>query len=120
MPWEYFQGSGELRHNGLIVDTGYSGSGYAKNSPDQEHISNMGPIPRGTWMLGQAYHSGTKGPYTMDLSPYGHNAHGRTLFRIHGDSLHNPGTASEGCIVLSRAARIKISKSGDTVLYVVR
>lgn len=55
----------------------------------------------------------------MVLSPDGHNAHGRTAFLIHGDSRTNPGNASEGCIVLPPAVRIRIAQSGDTTLEVV-
>lgn len=55
----------------------------------------------------------------MNLDPVGHAAHGRTLFRIHGDSRLSPGTASEGCIILPRHVRAQISASGDIDLVVV-
>jgi hypothetical protein len=45
----------------------------------------------------------------FDLTPDGHEAHGRTEFLIHGDSVDAPGTASEGCIILSPAIRKKIA-----------
>jgi hypothetical protein len=54
----------------------------------------------------------------MNLSPIGHNAHGRTAFRIHGDSRLRPGTASEGCIVLPLAIRQKIADSNDKEIFV--
>ena len=56
----------------------------------------------------------------MALMPIGHNAHGRTHFLIHGDSIAHPGDASEGCIALSHAARQAIAISGDTELEVVQ
>jgi len=54
----------------------------------------------------------------MNLSPIGHNAHGRTAFRIHGDSGIRPGTASEGCIILPLAIRQKIADSNDKEIFV--
>ena len=120
MPWEFSQRTGELRHDGVLVyDKGYSGAGFAKNDPDMEHVPYQGPIPRGTWSIGQAQKT-TKGDYTMPLSPYGGNHHGRSAFLIHGDSISSPGTASEGCIILPLPIRKRISASGDTSLHVVR
>lgn len=40
-------------------------------------------------------------------------------FRIHGDSIRAPGTASHGCIILPRAIRDRIWASGDRALQVV-
>jgi hypothetical protein len=56
----------------------------------------------------------------MALTPVGHTAHGRTRFLIHGDSIRHPGNASEGCIVLDRAARQAIATSGDNDIEVVQ
>jgi hypothetical protein len=44
---------------------------------------------------------------------------GRGEFRIHGDSIAHPGTASHGCIILPRAVRDAIWRSGDRALEVV-
>ena len=121
MPWEYSQHSGELRHNGIVVyDHGYSGSGYAKNQPDMEQIQEMGPIPRGTWHIGHPYDSAQVGRYAIPLSPYGHNAHRRTDFRIHGESNSNAGNASKGCIIVPYEIRQRIIASGDFLLNVER
>ena len=54
----------------------------------------------------------------MNLDPVGHNAHGRTHFRIHGNNASND--ASEGCIVLPPAVRRLIAGSADNRLEVVR
>ena len=118
MGWKYSQSSGKLSHNGSYMATGYSGAGTCKNVPNCEHKPNVGPIPRGAWRIGG--YDGSKGPLTIDLEPVGHNAHGRTLFRIHGDSISNPGTASEGCIIMPRSVRQKIVKSADKILEVVQ
>ena len=121
MTWEYSQSSGELRHNDVLVySNGYSGSGHAKNQPDKEQLRDMGPIPRGSWSIGQPYNSNNVGQFAIPLTPYGHNAHGRTAFRIHGDSRSNPGNASTGCIILPPDIRRRIVASGDTTLHVVR
>jgi hypothetical protein len=56
----------------------------------------------------------------FDLTPEGHSALGRTEFLIHGDSKKNPGSASEGCIVLSPEIRGRIAESGVTKLLVVK
>jgi hypothetical protein len=45
---------------------------------------------------------------------------GRSAFFIHGDSRTRPGTASNGCIILSRPTRTAIDRSDDKVLVVVR
>ena len=85
-----------------------------------ENVKNVGPIPRGSWSIGQPRDSGRRGPHVLDLSPQAHSAHGRTEFLIHGDSIGNPGFASEGCIIFNRKTRERISNSGDYVLRVVR
>lgn len=120
MAWEYSQSTGHLTYNGSFVIRGYAGAGGGQNNPDMEHIRNVGPIPRGTYDIGQPRNTGSKGPHVMDLSPRGHNALGRTEFLIHGDSINDPGNASEGCVILPRAVRERISGSADNVLEVVR
>ncbi|WP_151637051.1 tlde1 domain-containing protein [Noviherbaspirillum aerium] len=119
MVWQYSQRSGQLRRKNETWARGYSGKGAGKNNPGMEQVRNIGPIPRGHYRIGRPYQSESKGPHVMNLEPMGHIAHGRTLFRIHGDSRLNPGTASEGCIILPRHIRQQISASGDIDLVVV-
>ena len=42
MPWEYSQSTGQLRHNGTLIATGYSGagmnSGTGRNNPAMEAV----------------------------------------------------------------------------------
>lgn len=64
---------------------------------------------------GKMYRNGA----TLPPEP-GTQTFGRTAFRIHGDSISNPGTASEGCIILPPNIRIMIIQSGDTDLKVVQ
>lgn len=119
MPWQYSQSTGHLTRNGETVGTGYSGRGAGRNNPALEHARNIGPIPRGRYRIGPAYAHPDKGPVTLNLSPEGHLAHGRTSFLIHGDSRNNPGDASEGCIILRPDIRRRIATSGDSVLEVI-
>ncbi len=114
----YHQATGKLTLDGKDVGTGYSGKGEeGKNKPDKEKDKNVGPIPRGLYKIGKA--KMWKGMENVfDLTPDGHDAHGRTGFLIHGDSKQNPGNASEGCIILSPVIRKKIAESGVTRLRV--
>ena len=119
MPWTYSQKTGYLTRGGHTYSkTGYSGAGVGKNNPAMQDKRAVGPIPRGKYKIGKARDTDLHGPHVMDLTPDGHNALGRTEFLIHGDSVSHPGTASQGCIILPRAVREKISGSGDHALIV--
>ncbi|MBI1406177.1 MAG: DUF2778 domain-containing protein [Caulobacter sp.] len=119
--WTYQQASGLLLHDGHCVGQGYSGAGTrrrdGRDNPEMEAAVGRGPIPRGRWRIGPPRYSRRVGPHAMDLSPLGHDAHGRSAFMIHGDNA--AGDASRGCIILSRALRERISGSGDHDLEVV-
>jgi hypothetical protein len=119
MHWLYNQKTGQLRdpQGRLCPGRGYSGAGPYKNLPEAEGIANAGPIPRGAYAVGPA--TATRGPLTLPLAPLGHNALGRKLFRIHGDSVKQPGEASAGCIILNRALREAINSGKIKVLLVV-
>lgn len=121
--WTYSQSTGALSRNGKRVATGYSGNGPLsagyRNNPDAQHVVAKGPIPRGRWrMTEMRLKGGTVGPYAIFLAPVGHDALGRSLFRIHGDNRQND--ASHGCIILPRPVREMIWGSGDHDLEVVR
>jgi hypothetical protein len=121
MTWEYNQTTGEMRHNGQLVGTGYSGAGTTtatgRNNPAMESTANAGPIPAGTWQIGTAVNSSQTGPNSIPLTPVGHNAYGRTAFEIHGNNTKND--ASHGCIIMPPTVRQQIIDSGDTTLRVV-
>lgn len=121
MPWTYSQSTGQLRHNGTVVGTGYSGAGQTaaagRNNPAMQGTPNQGPIPAGQWNVGNAYQHPTKGPTSMNLTPVGHNALGRSAFMIHGNNVQN--NASQGCIILGPNQRQLIAASGDHILSVV-
>lgn len=120
MAWEYSQSTGDLTRNGAIVATGgYSGKDNGKNNPAMEAVPFVGPIPKGLYTIGKPRDTSNRGPYVLDLTPKGHSAKGRSEFLIHGDSIKNPGRASEGCIIFPKNIRQKIATSGDNTLKVI-
>ena len=87
------------------LGVGYSGHGSFINDPSREAEAGLGPIPVGVWKMGRAVHHQNLGPAAIPLSPFGHNARGRTEFFIHGDNGRGDRSASRGCIVLPRYCR---------------
>lgn len=120
MPWTYSQSTGQLHHNGVLVGTGYSGAGFnaasGRNNPAMQGVANQGPIPTGQYQVGASYNHPQRGPTSMNLTPVGHNALGRTGFMIHGNNVHN--NASQGCVILGPAIRQQIAASTDHVFVV--
>lgn len=118
MTWRYKQTTGELSYDGAPQGKGYSGrKGVWRNNPAWEAKPGYGPIPRGRWKMTGIYDSKNVGPRAIILEPVGHDAHGRTAFRIHGDS--KSGDASRGCIILPRPQRMAMWESGDRELVVI-
>lgn len=118
--WTYDQSSGQLFRDGQIVGTGYAGNGEGKNNPAMQHVSNVGPIPRGRYRIGPPHDTKLHGPFVLPLTEDPANEmFGRSGFLIHGDSIAAPGTASEGCIIMARSIREKIYLSDDRMLEVV-
>jgi hypothetical protein len=119
--WTYQQSTGNmLDASGNLVCTGYSGAPAGKNDPTKQCLQNVGPIPRGAYTIGAPQNTVTHGPYVLPLTPDpANNMCGRTGFLIHGDSIQNPGTASQGCIILNLTCRQQIWTSGDPGLQVV-
>ena len=120
--WVYEQDSGRLRNpDGEIVGVGYSGR-YpdGKNIPSQQSVKDVGPIPVGKYRIGSPFDTMTHGPFVLPLAPHqGNEMFDRSGFLIHGDSVVNPGSASEGCIIQARNVREMIAASGDPELLVV-
>jgi hypothetical protein len=119
--WTYAQKTGDLLQDGNVVATGYSGFDNGKNNPDMQAVHDVGPIPQGDWIIvGPPVNTAAHGPYVLTLTPaQGTNTFGRSGFLMHGDAVHSPGTASKGCIIMSRTARERVWNSGDTDLEVV-
>lgn len=115
----YSQKSGILQHDGNFVGAGWAGQGAGKNNPEMQNVSNIGPLPRGRYLIGAAYTHPKLGPVVMNLAPDPLNEmFGRSDFRIHGASFVNPELSSHGCIVLSKAIRILIDTGSDKLLDV--
>jgi hypothetical protein len=101
------------------VFLGYSGA-YGFGSPEFQQDHNVGPLPQGKYTIEKAIDSPTLGALALPLTPDPANEMcGRSGFLIHGENSNHPGHSSDGCIILSAAARQAISASGDTELQVI-
>jgi len=106
-------------YDGSYIDTtgcccGQSGS--CRNNPSCQCQVSVGPLPQGSYTLGNMMTF--KGmPYCYELYPSGsNNMCGRSGFLIHGGGCS--GNPSEGCIVIeSESTRYKI-KSGASLKVV--
>ena len=121
MAWIYEQLTGRLFDaDGNLVGVGYSGAGQWKNRPSAQNVKDRGPIPAGSYIVHDPVDTHTHGPYALPLSPHLDNKmFDRAGFLIHGDSMVDPGSASEGCVIQARDVREKIGKSTDRELIVV-
>ena len=124
--WTWRQREGALYRDGVLVSRGYSGKGRGVNNPSMQGVPGTGPIPRGRWRMMNVYDSKSVGPFAITLWRVGDDKFddfdqttGRGAFRVHGDSIRAPGTASKGCIILPRAIRERMWRSGDKDLEVV-
>lgn len=118
--WVWDQSAGTLSRDGILISRGYSGYKRGKNNPSLQSAKGIGPIPQGMWTITEKYDSANVGPYALKLEPaIDTQVYGRSAFRIHGDSIRNPGNASHGCVILPRTIREKIWKSQDKLLKVV-
>jgi len=121
MPWTYEIVTGTLYDpSGNAVGAGYSGAPGHKNDATAQSLHDLGPIPVGCYVVEEPKDTETHGPYVLPLDPDpGNQMFGRAGFLIHGDSVAHPGTASKGCIILSRATRELVGQSADNLLDVV-
>ena len=91
--WAYDQSTSTLTHNGKFRGTGYSGAGRTlaegRNNGAMDTATATGSVSRGRWRIGAPRTSQGLGPLVMNLEPVGHDAHGRSLFRIHGKNAAN-------------------------------
>lgn len=119
--WTYSQKSGWMkRPDGVVIGTGYSGAQPYVNRPLAEGRENEGPIPTGNYKMLTAYDHDNLGPCSIPLEPAPDNEmHGRDDFFIHGDTASMDQTASQGCIIMTRAVRDEINTSDVKELVVV-
>ena len=118
---KYNQRTGELTtDSGCIIGKGYAGHGEGKNNPGMQNVKMIGPLPKGFYTIGKPYDSTRTGQFTLPLTPeLGNEMFGRSDFKIHGDNIIAPGTASNGCIVLPRVIRNQINACADKRLEVI-
>lgn len=123
MTWTYQIHTGRMtRVPGGQTFVGYSGAGHTwsegRNNPAMCHDVGKGPIPPGSYSIGEPHPSPHTGPYTMNLDALpGTDTFGRSAFRIHGNNAEDD--ASEGCVIMPPNARKAIWESGDHTLSVV-
>lgn len=121
MAWTYEVTTGRMyKDDGSLVGVGYSGAPGFKNNASMQQVPDKGPLPSGTYTINSPVDTQTHGPFVMWLTPDpGNNMFGRSAFGIHGDSVVSPGSASEGCVIMSKDVRQQIWDSGDHTLNVV-
>jgi hypothetical protein len=117
MRWTYQQSTGLLENaDRSMVATGYSGHGEGKNNPAMQDRHNIGPIPQGLYRVGNLQQTAQHGPDVRALDPHPENRmFGRGGFMVHGDSIVNPGEASEGCIIMPKSIRVSWLAAGDVI-----
>lgn len=129
LDWIYKQSTGQLTHvdpNGSStnVGNGYAGHGQGVNNPAMQNVSGTGPLPQGSYSIGDQQDNRTGGgtnlPGSMRLTPNpSNNMFGRAGFLIHGDNSRGNRSASEGCMIFNRGIRNLIGNSGDNTLRVI-
>ena len=118
MTWTYSQTSGELTHDGKFIGTGYSGTGFGRNNPAAQNLQTVGPVPQGSYIIGDAYDDPKLGPCVMHLDADADTeVFGRSAFRIHGDNARHD--ASHGCVILGPSIRQLIADSDDADFEVI-
>jgi hypothetical protein len=114
MMFTFEQITGKWRDDsGVLIGIGYSGAGVGKNNPSMEGIVDVGPIPCGNYLIkGPPFDSPKHGKFVLYLVPDADTkariiAYGRdpNTFLLHGDSIENAGTASQGCVIQDRGTR---------------
>ncbi len=114
--WTYSQTTGNLARDGVFKGKGYSGNGRGLNNPIAQNIHGIGPIPRGTYQIGQPHQPHTHmGILVFPLYPAESNAMaGRTGFFIKDPGDDAPLSYQNGAdgIALTLALREQILASG--------
>lgn len=112
--YTYSQRNGVLTRGSAYLGTGFSGRDEGYNNPDLEAEHDVGPIPRGKWMIGAPITHPELGSLAMPLAPQsGVNPFGRTGFYMHGWSV-DPAKkleSSHGCICMAHPVRVGIAAS---------
>jgi hypothetical protein len=117
----YSQSTGRLTTEiGSLIGFGYAGYGQGKNNPKMQSVHDVGPLPVGKYFIGEPYVSKNTGPFTIPLNPDPANEmFDRSDFKIHGDTIDAPGTASHGCIIMALKFRQAVHTCTDKILNVI-
>ena len=121
--YKFSQSSGNVCKDGIFDHNAYSGHGKGLDNPDEENVQGIGPIPEGMYTIGPLIYHPKLGADVMKLTPDAENQmFGRSGFYWHGDEILHPGEhlASDGCIISAHNYRVRIARSGDTRLKVIR
>lgn len=113
-----FDPRGVIVINGISYPGNYSGHGEGLNNPEMEQDKGVGRLPRGIYKIGPWHYDPHLGPIVATLTMVSGNAFGRSGFYVHGDNQMVNHSASDGCIVASRAIRTAMQASGETQLQV--
>jgi len=118
--YQYFQSSGRLERDRVLLLVGYAGHGPGLNDPAFQNQHDIGPLPQGRYTMTALIDSPHTGLATIILDPDPANhMFGRSGFRIHGDNGAANQTASDGCIIAGHSMdRKRIWHSGDHVIEV--
>ena len=115
--WYYFisEGSLSIPFTAVPVFIAYSGSGAERDDPHATASKGSGPIPVGIYRALDARKHPTLGDVAIPLEPHpSTETYGRSGFYVHGDNGRGDFSASRGCIVVQRSARLKF-QPGDIV-----
>ena len=123
----YEQATGKLSEDtGKVIGIGWAGHLQGRNNPEMQNVKDVGPLPKGKYIVGDPEDSAKLGPLAFPLTPDPSNEmFGRSSFYIHGASLDHPALSSDGCMIQGRVAReyirIKIGQAlADSPLRVLQ
>lgn len=93
-----------------LIGTGWAGHLDGRNNPDMQDVKGIGPLPKGTYVIGDPLNDTHLGPLAFPLTPDPANTmFGRSAFFIHGASAVHPALSSDGCIIQPHDTRELIS-----------
>lgn len=117
---QYSQSLGILTFADGTTAQGYSGNGPFRDDPAFQAVKDHGPIPQGDYVIGDPLNPPDHlGPLAMPLHPDPFNEmYGRGDLFLHGDNAAMDHTASDGCIILDHATRLRIAEGADRALRV--
>lgn len=91
-----------------VVGLGYAGAPAGLNDPLSDHLRSVGPLPKGGYVIRERIHPRFASPAFALTPQAGNRMHGRSGFWVHGDNAKRDQSASSGCIILGRDARLAI------------